>query len=72
MNELIALWSQHEAALRRWLISRAPVAQEVDDILQDVSIKPLRIGDRLETIEPPRAWLFEVARNTSESACAYA
>lgn len=64
MNELMALWSRHEAALRRWLLSRAPVAQEVDDILQDVFIKALRIGDRIEQIEQPRAWLFEVARNT--------
>lgn len=54
----------HEAELRRWLFSRAPVKTEVDDLLQEVFIKVLRQGERLQTVGEPRAWLFEVTRNT--------
>lgn len=61
---VLALWSQHEAELRRWLASRAPVKAEVDDLLQEVFIKVLRQGARLQAVAQPRAWLFEVTRNT--------
>ncbi|PUE39048.1 sigma-70 family RNA polymerase sigma factor [Limnohabitans sp. Bal53] len=64
MNNLLLLWARHETEVRRWLLSRAPAAQEVDDILQDVFLKALRQGAGLEQVEHPRAWLFEVARNT--------
>jgi RNA polymerase sigma-70 factor (ECF subfamily) len=58
------LWTQHERELRRWLLARAPDAAEVDDILQDVLMKCLRQGPALAAIQQPRAWLFEVTRNT--------
>lgn len=61
---VLALWSQHETELRRWLASRAPVKAEVDDLLQEVFIKVLRQGTRLQAVAQPRAWLFEVTRNT--------
>lgn len=64
MKLLLSLWSSHEAELRRWLLSRVPVKSEVDDLLQDVFLKTLRQGDRLGSIEHPRAWLYEIARNT--------
>lgn len=63
MNSLLSTWTRHEAELRSWLRSRAPVASEVDDILQDVFIKTMNQGERWEAIEQPRAWLFEVTRN---------
>ena len=62
--EVLALWSRHEAELRRWLLSRAPVRSDVDDVLQDVFLKTLQQRERLTAIMQPRAWLFEVTRNT--------
>lgn len=61
---VLALWSAHAHALRRWLISRAPVKSEVDDLLQEVFLKVLRHSARLQEVSQPRAWLFEVTRNT--------
>jgi RNA polymerase sigma-70 factor, ECF subfamily len=61
---VLALWSQHEAELRRWLASRAPIKAEVDDLLQEVFIKVLRQMGHLQAVEQPRAWLFAVTRNT--------
>ncbi|PKO32542.1 MAG: RNA polymerase subunit sigma-70 [Betaproteobacteria bacterium HGW-Betaproteobacteria-9] len=63
-SPVLAIWSQHEAELRRWLLSRAPVKSEVDDLLQDVFLKTLKLGEHFAAIAQPRAWLFEVARNT--------
>lgn len=63
MNTLLSVWSRHEAELRRWLLARAPVKSEVDDLLQDVFLKTLRQGERFSAIGQPRAWLFEVTRN---------
>lgn len=64
MNALLSTWNRHEAELRGWLKTHAPVPGEVDDILQDVFIKTLNQGDRWVEIQQPRAWLFEVTRNT--------
>lgn len=64
MNLLLSTWSRHEGELRRWLLSRAPVKSEVDDLLQDVFLKTLKQGDHFAAIAQPRAWLFEVTRNT--------
>jgi RNA polymerase sigma-70 factor (ECF subfamily) len=61
---ILAAWSQHETELRRWLFSRAPVKADVDDLLQEVFIKALRQGERWKKVGQPRAWLFEVTRNT--------
>lgn len=49
------LWAKHEAELRRWLLSRAPVKSDVDDLLQDVFLKTLQQGARLTAISQPRA-----------------
>lgn len=64
MNPLFSIWSRHEAELRRWLLSRAPIKSEVEDVLQDVFLKTLKQGERFTAMEQPRAWLFEVTRNT--------
>lgn len=64
MNALLAIWTHHEAELRSWLRAHAPVISEVDDILQDVFIKTMKQGERFASVEQPRAWLFEVTRNT--------
>ena len=64
MEPLLHLWARHEGELRRWLLARLPSHAEVDDLLQDVFIKALRQGGRLDVVRHSRAWLFEVTRNT--------
>jgi len=63
-SAIATLWTRHEPELRRWLMARTPQVAEVDDILQDVLVKCLRQGPALAAIAQPRAWLFEVTRNT--------
>jgi len=62
--DVLLLWSQHQHELRRWLQSRELVGADVEDILQDVLLKCLRQGSAMMVLEHPRAWLFEVLRNT--------
>lgn len=64
MNTLMTLWSRHEAELRAWLRARMPIEAEVEDVLQDSFIKVMRQQQPLSELAQPRAWLFEVTRNT--------
>lgn len=64
MNTLLLIWSRHEPELRRWLRARMPVSSDVEDVLQDSFVKAMRQGDRISDVTQPRAWLFEIARNT--------
>ena len=64
MPTLLAAWARHEGELRRWLAARWPLASEVDDLLQEVFLKAWRHADGFERIAQPRAWFYEVARNT--------
>jgi RNA polymerase sigma-70 factor, ECF subfamily len=57
-------WEQHHAEIRRYLVHRASDADLADDLLQDVFLKALRQGRHFCTLDNPRAWLFEVARNS--------
>lgn len=63
-NTLLPAWNRHEAELRHWLLARLPVRSEVDDLLQDVFLKAMTQARRFDSIEQPRAWLYEIARNT--------
>ena len=38
-------------------------AEAADDVLQDVFVKAMRQGRAFCTLDNPRAWLFQVARN---------
>lgn len=64
MQDLLTHWTRHEAELRRWLQARTPISSEVDDILQDVFLKAMRSAQGPSVVVQPRAWLFEVTRNT--------
>lgn len=64
MNCLDTAWKQHAPELRAWLRHRLNQPQDAEDVLQDVFIKALRQKSRFCTVLNPRAWLFEVARNT--------
>lgn len=56
-------WQAHERELRAFLRHRLPDGQEADDVLQDVFVKAMRQGQGFCTLDNPRAWLFQVARN---------
>ncbi len=52
----------HEADLRHWLLRLGVKAHELDDIVQDVYCRLLRM-ERFDHIDDPRAYLFRSARN---------
>lgn len=56
-------WQAHEGELRGYLRHRLADAAAVDDVLQDVFVKAMRQGQVFCTLDSPRAWLFQVARN---------
>ena len=58
-----AAWQAHEAELRGYLRHRLSDSDAADDVLQDVFIKAMREGQGFCTLDNPRAWLFQVARN---------
>lgn len=64
MNTLLSIWSRHEPELRGWLRARMPVSSDVEDVLQDSFVKAMGQGDRVSDVKQPRAWLFEITRNT--------
>ena len=61
---LLAAWSAHEAELRRYLRHCLADRDEADDLLHDLFLKACRQGEAFCAVGQPRAWLFEVARNT--------
>jgi len=57
-------WREHEAELRGYLIHRVGDPNLADDLVQDVFLKAMRYGQGFCVLDNPRAWLFQVARNT--------
>lgn len=58
-----AAWQEHEGELRGYLRHRVGDDAVADDLLQDVFVKAMRHGRGFCTLDKPRAWLFQVARN---------
>ena len=58
-----AAWQAHEAELHGYLRHRMGDDAAADDLLQDVFVKAMRQGKGFCTLDNPRAWLFQVARN---------
>lgn len=56
-------WQAHEGELLGYLRHRLSDADAADDLLQDVFVKAMRHGQGFCTLDNPRAWLFQVARN---------
>jgi len=56
-------WHTHRTEIRSFLSRRIADKAETDDLLQDVFLKALLLGRSFCTIDNPRAWLFQVARN---------
>lgn len=61
---VVSAWTLHEAELRAYLRHRLSDLAAADDVLQDVFVKALRHQAAFCSLESPRAWLFQVARNT--------
>jgi len=64
MRCLIQAWNNHEAELRRWLISRLGNTTDADDLLQQVFEKAMLQEEGFCHVKNVRAWLFQVARNS--------
>jgi RNA polymerase sigma-70 factor (ECF subfamily) len=56
-------WEAHEAELRGYLQHRLSDPDAAADVLHDVFVKAMRQGQGFCTLDNPRAWLFQVARN---------
>lgn len=61
---LMTAWFATETELRGYLCHRTGRVEDSEDLLQEVFIKALRQGERFCRVDNPRAWLFQVARNT--------
>lgn len=60
---VLGAWRAHEGELHAYLVHRVGDASLADDLLQDVFVKAMRQGQGFCTLQQPRAWLFQVARN---------
>lgn len=58
-----AAWQAHERELRGFLKHQLPDGHAAEDMLQDVFVKAMRQGQGFCSLDNPRAWLFQVARN---------
>ena len=58
----LRLWMQHEAELRAFVRSCCPNAQEVDDVMQEVSIAALRKFSTLDDHSAFGPWACLIAR----------
>ncbi len=58
----LRLWMQHEPELRAFVRSCCPKAQEVDDVMQEVSVAALRKFSTLEDHSAFGAWACLIAR----------
>lgn len=63
MQCILNAWHEHEAELLRFLQHRLNDGHGAEDLLQEVFLKALRQGSAFCSLENPRAWLFQVARN---------
>ncbi len=60
---VLRAWQAHEKELLAFLLRRVTESHAAEDLLQDVFIKSMRQGKGFCSLENPRAWLFQVARN---------
>ncbi|ABP77941.1 sigma-70 family RNA polymerase sigma factor [Pseudomonas aeruginosa] len=60
---VLRAWEAHERELLAFLILRARDRNAAEDLLQEVFLKAMRQGKGFCSLENPRAWLFQVARN---------
>jgi RNA polymerase sigma-70 factor, ECF subfamily len=56
-------WLAHGGELLGYLRHQLPDGHAAEDLLQDVFVKAMRQGEGFCSLDNPRAWLFQVARN---------
>ncbi len=56
-------WQAHEGELLGFLRHQLHDCHAAEDLLQDVFVKAMRQGEGFCSLDSPRAWLFQVARN---------
>lgn len=61
---VLRAWVAHEAELLGFLRHQAGDPHRAEDLLQEVFLKAMRQGQGFCEVEQPRAWLFQVARNS--------
>ncbi|OQA31318.1 MAG: ECF RNA polymerase sigma factor SigR [Betaproteobacteria bacterium ADurb.Bin341] len=60
---LMKAWAAHEAELLGYLRHHCGHPADAEELLQEIFIKALRQGKQFCSVDNPRAWLFQVARN---------
>lgn len=60
---LMTAWAACETELLGFLRHRVGHVEDAEEVLQEVFIKAMRQGTQFCSIDNPRAWLFQVARN---------
>ncbi|WP_120502219.1 RNA polymerase sigma factor SigZ [Roseovarius sp. EL26] len=58
------IWHQYRARLKAFLHSKVSNPADVEDLLQDISIKTVTSIDTLEDLSKIQAWLFQIAHRT--------
>lgn len=61
---VVRAWLAHEAELLGFLRHHVGDRHRAEDLLQEVFLKAMRQGEEFCAVEQPRAWLFQVARNS--------
>ncbi|MCX7814808.1 MAG: sigma-70 family RNA polymerase sigma factor [Tepidimonas ignava] len=61
---VVRAWHAHERELRRHLLRHVGDEALAQDLVQEVFVRALRAGRDFCELRQPRAWLFQVARNT--------
>lgn len=60
---VVSAWTLHQGELRAYLRHRLGDPAAADDVVQDVFVKAMRHQPAFCSLQSPRAWLFQVARN---------
>ena len=61
---VLRAWLAHEAELLGFLRHHLGDPHRAEDLLQEIFVKVMRQGQGFCEVEQPRAWLFQVARNS--------
>lgn len=60
---VLRAWQIHEKELLAFLTHRSGELHAAQDVLQEVFLKAMQQGAQFCTLDNPRAWLYQVARN---------
>ena len=60
---VLVAWRNYEPEIHGYLVNHLGDVHLAEDLLQDTFLKAMRQGESFCSIENPRAWLFQVARN---------